>query len=95
MTVVFKKKKFSTVAGEDGKWLVGLPPMKAGGPFEMNSLSGICCINAELFSTSSTSSEVSLIHIFRNSFVPFSCVLQNRFRYCKHKLPLMLSLIHI
>ena len=27
--------------------------------FEMNSLSGICCINAELFSTSSTSSEYS------------------------------------
>ena len=35
VTVVFKKKKFSTVAGEDGKWLVELPPMKAGGPFEM------------------------------------------------------------
>ena len=28
VTVVFKKKKFSTVAGEDGKWLVELPPMK-------------------------------------------------------------------
>ena len=26
VTVVFKKKKFSTVAGEDGKWLVELPP---------------------------------------------------------------------
>ena len=35
VTVVFKKKKFSTVAGEDGKWLVELPPMKAGGPSEM------------------------------------------------------------
>lgn len=35
VTVVFKRKKFSTVADAGGKWLVELPPMKAGGPFEM------------------------------------------------------------
>ena len=36
VTVVFKKKKCSTVAGEDGKWRVELPPMKL-------SLIHICC----------------------------------------------------
>jgi sialate O-acetylesterase len=35
VTVRFAGRNFSTKAGTDGKWFVWLPPMKAGGPFEM------------------------------------------------------------
>lgn len=33
VTVVFKKKKYETVAGDDGRWRVELPAQKAGGPY--------------------------------------------------------------
>jgi len=36
VTVKFEGQKKSTKAGADGKWLVRLDPVKAGGPFEMN-----------------------------------------------------------
>ncbi|EKU91285.1 sialate O-acetylesterase [Bacteroides oleiciplenus] len=35
VVVTFKKKKYTTKAGENGKWQVELPAMKAGGPYEM------------------------------------------------------------
>lgn len=35
VTVTFKKKKYTAKADNDGKWLVTLPAMKAGGPYEM------------------------------------------------------------
>jgi sialate O-acetylesterase len=35
VTVRFVGRNFNTKAGTDGKWFVWLPPMKAGGPFEM------------------------------------------------------------
>lgn len=35
VTVIFKKKKYVTTAGTDGRWRVSLPAMKAGGPFVM------------------------------------------------------------
>jgi sialate O-acetylesterase len=34
--ISFNKKDFKTKAGSDGKWLVLLPAMKAGGPYTMN-----------------------------------------------------------
>lgn len=36
VTVVFNKEKYQTMADADGKWLVELPSMMAGGPFEMS-----------------------------------------------------------
>lgn len=33
--ISFLNKKYKTTAGEDGKWLVTIPPMKAGGPYTM------------------------------------------------------------
>ncbi|HEX8677033.1 MAG TPA: sialate O-acetylesterase, partial [Segetibacter sp.] len=36
ITVSFAGKKYRTVTGSDGKWMVLLSPMKAGGPFTMN-----------------------------------------------------------
>ncbi|WP_207420505.1 sialate O-acetylesterase [Desertivirga brevis] len=35
VSVNFNKRSISTVAGAEGKWLVKLPAMKAGGPYEM------------------------------------------------------------
>lgn len=35
ITVVFKDKKFSTRASNQGKWKITLPPLKAGGPYEI------------------------------------------------------------
>ena len=35
VVVTFKKKKYTAVADENGKWLVTLPAMKAGGPYEL------------------------------------------------------------
>ncbi|MDP4228766.1 MAG: sialate O-acetylesterase, partial [Bacteroidota bacterium] len=35
VTVNFLKKKYKTVTGKDGKWMVKLNPMKAGGPYTM------------------------------------------------------------
>lgn len=33
--VVFSKKRYSTTTGADGKWMISLPRMQAGGPFDM------------------------------------------------------------
>ncbi len=33
--VTFRKKTFSTVAGEDGRWMLLLPSQKAGGPYTL------------------------------------------------------------
>ncbi|SHH52838.1 sialate O-acetylesterase [Chryseolinea serpens] len=38
VTVVFSGKKYPTKASTDGKWVVKLPPQKAGGPFMMDIL---------------------------------------------------------
>src|SRR6266567_4987068 len=35
ITVKFTGKNFKTITGADGKWLLQLPPMKAGGPYTM------------------------------------------------------------
>lgn len=35
VTVKFLKKNYSCITGEDGKWMVKLKPMKAGGPYTM------------------------------------------------------------
>lgn len=35
VTVTFLKKRHTCITGADGKWLVKLPPMKAGGPHTM------------------------------------------------------------
>jgi sialate O-acetylesterase len=35
VNILFNQKKYSTKAGADGKWIVWLPPMKAGGPYSM------------------------------------------------------------
>jgi len=35
VTVNFMKKSYSTMTGNDGKWMVKLNPMKAGGPYNM------------------------------------------------------------
>ena len=34
--IKFNGKNFKTTANTDGKWLLQLPPMKAGGPYTMN-----------------------------------------------------------
>jgi len=36
VVVTFLKKKYQTVAGVDGKWLLKIPPLKAGGPYTMS-----------------------------------------------------------
>jgi sialate O-acetylesterase len=36
VSVKFNNKSYKTAAGEDGKWILQLPPMKAGGPYTMN-----------------------------------------------------------
>ena len=36
VTVKFNGKKYSTKSGNEGKWSLQLPPMKAGGPYTMN-----------------------------------------------------------
>lgn len=36
VTVVFKKKTYETVAGDDGRWLIELPAQKAGGPYTVD-----------------------------------------------------------
>ena len=36
VTIKFNGKTYRTKAGKDGKWLVVLPPMKAGGPYTMD-----------------------------------------------------------
>jgi sialate O-acetylesterase len=36
VNIVFNGKRLSTSASSDGKWLVSLPAMKAGGPYTMN-----------------------------------------------------------
>ncbi len=35
VTVSFNKKTYSTITGDDKKWKIGLPKMKAGGPYTM------------------------------------------------------------
>ena len=35
VTIKFNSKSFKTTAGKDGKWLIQLSPMKAGGPYTM------------------------------------------------------------
>jgi sialate O-acetylesterase len=35
VTVSFLKKNYNTITGKDGKWMVRLSPMKAGGPYTM------------------------------------------------------------
>lgn len=35
INVKFDKKKASAITGEDGKWIVSLPPRKAGGPYQL------------------------------------------------------------
>src|SRR5688500_10206103 len=35
VTVAFQGQRQSTVAGRDGKWMVKLDPLRAGGPFDM------------------------------------------------------------
>ncbi|MCP9753492.1 sialate O-acetylesterase [Ferruginibacter sp. HRS2-29] len=36
ITIRFQQKNYKTTTGTDGKWLVILPPMKAGGPYTMD-----------------------------------------------------------
>jgi sialate O-acetylesterase len=36
VTIQFNGKSFKTVTAPDGKWIVWIPPMKAGGPYSMN-----------------------------------------------------------
>jgi len=36
VNITFNGKKYKATTGTDGKWVVELPPMKAGGPFTMN-----------------------------------------------------------
>ena len=36
VSVRFNNKTAKTTTGKDGKWMVQLPPMKAGGPYTMN-----------------------------------------------------------
>ena len=34
--IKFNKKNYKVVTGSDGKWIIQLPPMKAGGPYSMD-----------------------------------------------------------
>ncbi len=36
ITISFQNKKYKTTTGEDGKWMIELSPMKAGGPYKMD-----------------------------------------------------------
>jgi len=36
INIKFNKKSYKTTTGSDGKWLIQLPPMKAGGPYTMD-----------------------------------------------------------
>ena len=36
VSIKFNGKSYKTITGGDGKWLIQLPPMKAGGPFAMD-----------------------------------------------------------
>jgi sialate O-acetylesterase len=36
INIKFNKKNYKTTTGADGKWLIQLPPMKAGGPYIMD-----------------------------------------------------------
>ncbi len=36
ISVRFNNKTYKTTTGNDGKWLLQLPPMKAGGPYTMD-----------------------------------------------------------
>src|SRR5438105_14023383 len=36
ITVSFVEKKYKTTTGVDGRWLITLSPLKAGGPYTMN-----------------------------------------------------------
>ena len=36
INIKFNSKSYKTAAGNDGKWLIRLPPMKAGGPYTMD-----------------------------------------------------------
>ena len=36
INIKFNNKSYKTTTGSDGKWLIQLPPMKAGGPFTMD-----------------------------------------------------------
>ncbi|WP_017732186.1 sialate O-acetylesterase [Nafulsella turpanensis] len=36
VSIEFKGKSWKTTAGEEGRWEVNLPPMEAGGPYEMD-----------------------------------------------------------
>jgi len=36
ISIKFDKKKYKTTTGNDGKWMIQLPPMKAGGPYIMD-----------------------------------------------------------
>lgn len=40
VSITFNGKQASAKAGADGKWIVWLPPMKAGGPYTMNISAG-------------------------------------------------------
>jgi len=35
VAVIFYNKTYSTIAGKDGKWMITLSPMHAGGPYDM------------------------------------------------------------
>jgi sialate O-acetylesterase len=36
VTITFEQKKYTATPDATGKWMVTLPAMKAGGPYEMN-----------------------------------------------------------
>src|SRR5687768_12152967 len=36
ISIKFSNKSYKTTTGSDGKWLIQLPPMKAGGPYTMD-----------------------------------------------------------
>ena len=36
VNIKFNNKTYKTTTGADGKWLIQLPPMKAGGPYTMD-----------------------------------------------------------
>src|SRR5688572_21703078 len=35
VSIIFNKKTYNTKTGSDGKWLVKIPKLKAGGPYTM------------------------------------------------------------
>src|ERR1044071_4325231 len=36
VTINFHDKTYTTTTGKDGKWMITLSPMKAGGPYDMH-----------------------------------------------------------